>query len=191
MKTWFPIQVMSIRNIKLFVLGKKAYVPSESLGNFFAESAAICLDQFHEGNKVTIEIQGEYKQNIELEWESINQQIKDNWGNIEEASEYGATGIALLLVEHLTDYQEIQRSPKQTGFDYWFGKNKNNYLQVLKKRLLTLSNFLQPNTTNNKIEDEQDKPYMIFRIWLIHTFNLQGEPKSSLPLSEWPPHIYQ
>ena len=52
---------MSIRNIKLFVLGKKAYVPSESLGNFFAESAAICLDQFHEGNKVTIEIQGEYK----------------------------------------------------------------------------------------------------------------------------------
>jgi hypothetical protein len=118
---------MSIRNIKLFELGKKGYVPSERLGNFFAEAASICLDQFHEGNKVNIEIQGEYKQNIELEWEPINQQIKDNWGDIEEATEYGATCIAILLVEHLTDYQVIQRSPKQTGFDYWLGKKQERF----------------------------------------------------------------
>ena len=128
----FQIQGMSIRNIKLFELGKEGYVPSEKLGIFFAEAAAICLDQFHEGNKVTIEIQGAYKQNIELEWEPINQQIKDNWGDIEEATEYGAACIAILLVEHLTDYQVIQRSPKQTGFDYWLGKNKKNFL--FKKR---------------------------------------------------------
>lgn len=33
---------------------------------------------FHEENNVTIEFQGKYKQYLELEWEPINELIKDN-----------------------------------------------------------------------------------------------------------------
>src|SRR5271167_4337074 len=39
----------------------------------------------------------------------------------EEATENGAVGVAILLVDRLTDYHIVQRSWKKTGFDYWLG----------------------------------------------------------------------
>lgn len=42
------------------------------------------------------------------------------WADHQEATEYGATGIALAIMEAL-EWVVLQRSVKGTGFDYWLG----------------------------------------------------------------------
>jgi hypothetical protein len=43
------------------------------------------------------------------------------WNDLEEATEQGATGLALLLLRSLCGYTVVERSRKGTGFDWWLG----------------------------------------------------------------------
>lgn len=40
---------------------------------------------------------------------------------MEEATEYGAVGLAILLVLRHTEHTVLKRARKGTGFDYWLG----------------------------------------------------------------------
>lgn len=40
---------------------------------------------------------------------------------MEEATEYGAVGIAILLLLRHTEHAVLKRARKGTGFDYWLG----------------------------------------------------------------------
>ena len=41
------------------------------------------------------------------------------------ATEWGATGIAVLLAKEETGHAVVSRSPKGTGFDYWIGEESD------------------------------------------------------------------
>jgi len=56
-----------------------------------------------------------------LRFQEITEQIERSWGDADEATEDGASGVAFLLVLRLTDYTVIERSAKGTGIDYWLG----------------------------------------------------------------------
>ena len=43
------------------------------------------------------------------------------WNDLEYATEQAAYGVALLLIQQLTDFAVVERSRKGTGFDYWLG----------------------------------------------------------------------
>ena len=45
--------------------------------------------------------------------------MRRGWRDLQEATEYGATAIAILLVIKTTEYTIIERSAKGLGFDYW------------------------------------------------------------------------
>ncbi|ETW93058.1 MAG: hypothetical protein ETSY2_52085 [Candidatus Entotheonella gemina] len=51
----------------------------------------------------------------------------DAWADEQEATEYGACGIAILIILALTDYTVIRRSRKGTGIDYWLGYQDTDY----------------------------------------------------------------
>ena len=42
---------------------------------------------------------------------------------MQEATEWGACGVAILVVNQVTGKVVIERSKKGTGFDYWLGDN--------------------------------------------------------------------
>ena len=44
-----------------------------------------------------------------------------SWNDPENATEYGAVGIAILIAKKLTGYEIVRQSRKGTGFDYWMG----------------------------------------------------------------------
>lgn len=71
---------------------------------------------------VVLKVEGEYKAFLTVYWsENIDDQVKRAWNDSKEATEYGATAIALLLIKTLTPYTVIERSFQGTGFDYWLG----------------------------------------------------------------------
>jgi len=45
--------------------------------------------------------------------------MRRSWADLQEATEYGAVAIAILLIVKYTEYTIIERAVKGTGFDYW------------------------------------------------------------------------
>jgi hypothetical protein len=52
--------------------------------------------------------------------------MRCSWNDKEEATEFGACAIAILVILDLTDYTVISRAAKGGGFDYWLGKEEND-----------------------------------------------------------------
>ncbi len=94
------------------------------MGACLAEAAIFCLVSKDHKQGVLLRLDGECHHNLKLKWrESENaDQCKRTWNDVEVATEYGAYGLAALLIAELTDYTVVERSKKGTGFDYWLGK---------------------------------------------------------------------
>lgn len=119
---------MKLKTIDLYQREPKSYVPSVEIRTIFAQAASICFHFNKFENSTILEIEGYKNTKIRLTWQPVDQQMIDNWKDLQEATEYGATHIAILMIEELTHLKVIQRSPKMTGFDYWLGKEKSGSL---------------------------------------------------------------
>ncbi len=84
------------------------------------EACLICLDYHKHPSSVEFIIKNDAEQKVSLRWdEAVNEQMRRSWRDLQEATEYGAAAIAILLVIKYTEYTIIERSVKGTGFDYW------------------------------------------------------------------------
>jgi hypothetical protein len=91
------------------------------------------LEQQRHQKGVTLDVQGASAETLEatftLTWPKVTEQVRKEWGDPVEATENGACGIAILLVEALTDYHIVHRSYRSTGIDYWLAKKEDELLQ--------------------------------------------------------------
>ncbi len=86
----------------------------------FVEAATVCLKG--EGHRSGVHLRiAESEHGFALTWPVASERAPFSWRDAEEATEDGATAIALLLVRRLTDFTVIERSVKGTGIDYWLG----------------------------------------------------------------------
>ena len=93
------------------------------------ETATLCLTESNHDSKGTaLEVRGYFQTRTNLGWRAPHRQAAASWDR-DEATEYGATGIAVLLVDHLTGERIIQRSRKgpDPGFDYWLGEGRDGF----------------------------------------------------------------
>ena len=102
-------------------------------GARLAHAAGFCLEQQRHQKGVTLDVQGASAETLEatftLTWPKVTEQVRKEWGDPVEATENGACGIAILLVEALTDYHIVHRSYRSTGIDYWLAKKEDELLQ--------------------------------------------------------------
>jgi len=96
---------------------------SITFGASCAEAAAVCLDDQGHPERVVLQINGIQSCAIELQWNAIDDTIRRFNADQEVATEYGAYGIAALIMPHLTNFTIIERSVKGKGFgfDFWLG----------------------------------------------------------------------
>lgn len=95
---------------------------SKNIGQYLAEGGAFCLEAHGHKSGVALEILGDYPKTIELYWSNVvDPQVTRAWNDSQEATEYGAVAIAIVILSKLTSYSIIERSFKGTGFDYWLG----------------------------------------------------------------------
>lgn len=64
-----------------------------------------------------------------LLWPALHADARRNHNDLPAAAEIGAVGIAILLVEELTELRIVERSAKGSGIDYWLGDGKEFMFQ--------------------------------------------------------------
>lgn len=94
---------------------------TSTAGTSMAEAAAVCLDSQNHKEKAILSVTGTFNNTYSLTFKSVTVQMKNTHADLEVATEYGAYGIAILLIEANVDLTVVERSRKGTGFDYWLG----------------------------------------------------------------------
>ncbi|MDX2286097.1 MAG: hypothetical protein NW241_18155 [Bacteroidia bacterium] len=96
---------------------------SPAFGALLAEACAVCLERAGHQPGCQLRVIGGWQRVLPVHWEGPQPpEAWQAWGDPDEATEFGATGLAISLLLMLTDYTVIRRSVKGTGFDYWLGK---------------------------------------------------------------------
>ena len=95
---------------------------TSALGSMLAEAASVCLNvQGHEA-PCLLDIQFKTQQyQFYLHRMEVSISMLRAYRDLQEATEFGACGVAILLAREVLGYTAIERSAKGTGFDYWLG----------------------------------------------------------------------
>lgn len=95
---------------------------SKEIGAHHLQASLVCLDHngHSSGSELRVKLNDEECLICRIFWsDAIDDQIRRSWADLTEATEYGASGIACLLIVKLTEFTICERSVKDTGFDYW------------------------------------------------------------------------
>lgn len=123
---------------------------TKSVGIMLAEATIFCFDRANHKNGLTLIIKGDFQNKFKLTWEDeITPQLLRTWHNTKEATEYGAVGVAILLVLELLDLTIVMRSREGSGIDYWLGQIGKDGLPIIKAGLEVSG--IQEATTSNSI----------------------------------------
>lgn len=141
-----------MKELNLEILKEGFPAISKSVGAYLAEGGAYCLEA--QGHKigVVLELTGAFEEKVKLLWpEQIDNQIMRTWADTQEATEFGAIAVAILILQSFTNYTVIERSFKGTGFDYWLGLgeyNENRLPFEQRKARLEVSGIWRESKTN-------------------------------------------
>ena len=94
-------------------------------GATLAEIAGVCLESQGHGQGVELCVVGHVEKCCTLSWPAIDDQARRSWNDLREATQYGATAIAVLLVKREIGYSVVERSMIGTGIDYWMGDDSS------------------------------------------------------------------
>lgn len=149
--------IIELDELKAGVMGL-----TEEYGSFLLQACSICLENQGHKSGINYELKGVKNEVITLNWsQKINSKVKRNWSDLQEATEYGATAIAISLANKYSEFDTVERSSKGTGFDYWLGEEDEIGIFQRKARL-EISGILNESKTNTikrriKVKSDQVK----------------------------------
>lgn len=95
---------------------------SPAFGQALAEAGGVCLESQGHAVGTRLTVRGYRDNDYALVWPRITAQSRRSWNDPENATEYGAVGIAILIAKAEIGYSVIEASRRGTGFDYWLGE---------------------------------------------------------------------
>ena len=98
---------------------------SPAVGAALAEAGGVCMESQGHERGVALTVRGYHKNCYAVVWPCITEQSRLTWNDPENATEYGAVGVAVLIAKAITGYEIVRQSRKGTGFDYWMGKTSD------------------------------------------------------------------
>lgn len=108
---------------------------TSACGTMLAEAGAVCLEDRKHHTSVQLRLTGMSTDALQLDWLTVDEQQRRCYNDLQEATEWGACGVAILVVQALTGKVVVERSRKGPGFDYWLGEEDDNLLFSGKARL--------------------------------------------------------
>lgn len=95
-------------------------------GQFLAEATVVCLacHKHPKGIQMTVKVQTAeaFTTAFDIYWEEdVTQQMLDAWHDNQDFTEFGACGVAILLMLELTPFTVIRKGKRGAGVDYWLG----------------------------------------------------------------------
>ena len=100
---------------------------NEERGRSHYQAAKVCLDYHRHESGIPCEIKDldGVLGTVHVQWAGeVNQQIRDTWDDLDQATEWGAEGVAVVVLLDLTKYTIRRRakSKSRLGFDYWLSE---------------------------------------------------------------------
>jgi hypothetical protein len=111
-------------------------------GQLLAEAAAVCLENRNHKTPVRFPRAGLMHNDLHMEWVPVDDQSRRCYADMQEATEWGACGVAILVVKEATGKLVVERSKKGTGFDYWLGDKDDDGLPFAGTSRLEVSGIL-------------------------------------------------
>ena len=129
-------------------------------GQTLAEAAAVCLENRKHQTGVRLPRAGMMREDLHVEWQPIDEQNRRCYADMQEATERGACGVAILVVKEATGLVVVERSKKGTGFDYWLGDKDHDGLPFEGVSRLEVSGILTGTQTQIDARVKQKKEQM-------------------------------
>ena len=129
-------------------------------GQTLAEAAAVCLENRKHQTGVRLPRAGMMREDLHVEWQPVDEQNRRCYADMQEATERGACGVAILVVKEATGLVVVERSKKGTGFDYWLGDKDHDGLPFEGASRLEVSGILTGTQTQIDARVKQKKEQM-------------------------------
>ena len=129
----------------------------DSLAGYMGACAAVCLDKAQHQSGVPMPVEGDYSAVFRLSWEPLTEKHHRTCADIQEATEYGAYGVALLVVRETTGKTVLERSAKGPGFDFWIGDEEHAELPFHGLTRLVVSGILSGDSKDVKSRAQMKK----------------------------------
>lgn len=139
MKTALKLGFDALKNGRLGV--------SAVYGAFLAAAASRCLLCNGHEDPVFLYVTGDVCVPCSLKWCEVIKRNGGTWADLQEATEYGAYGLAIIVALPLTDTRRVERSVKGTGVDYWVGDGTNQRGIFQRSARLEVSGILKGDKT--------------------------------------------
>lgn len=110
---------MSEIKLQFANLSERHFGVTPGIAAAYAEAATICLGRHHSSpQKVLLQDDAGDRQSI-AEWQAPDKRTQDGWANKDDATEFGAYGLALAAVELTRGVVAVRRAETRTGADYY------------------------------------------------------------------------
>ena len=120
--------------------------PTPSFADYHCEAAAVSLTRNGHQSGCTLRVTGQWKENLVLDWETLDPSAEDTHADQRYCTEHGAYALALLVVHHYKPWQKLERSVQGTGFDFWLGYGSGPLFQ--QKVRLEVSGIFQGTSSD-------------------------------------------
>jgi hypothetical protein len=135
------------KNMSLAALAEGMPGLTAASGQTLAEAAAVCLEDRNHQTGVCLQRAGLMTEDLHVEWLPVDDQNRRCYADMQEATERGACGVAILVVKEVTGMVVVERSKKGTGFDYWLGSEDYDGLPFQGTSRLEVSGILTGTNT--------------------------------------------
>jgi hypothetical protein len=92
---------------------------------------------------------------LQLTWEQLTEQHYRTYADIQEATEQGAYGVAILVVREAAGKTVLERAAKGGGFDFWIGDEEDSELPFQGLARLEVSGILEGDDSKIQARTKQ------------------------------------
>lgn len=90
-------------------------------------AACVCLDHNRHRSGVRLVVTGDIRRARSILFDSPSEQQRATHADLEEATELGASAVAIVVVCAETGLDVVGRARKKTGIDYWLGHVRGEF----------------------------------------------------------------
>ena len=113
---------MSEIRLQFANLSERHFGVTPGIASAYAEAATVCLGRHHFSPQKVLLQDGAGDRHSIAEWQAPDKRTLDGWANKDDATEYGAYGLALAAVELTRGVVAVRRAETRTGVDYYLGR---------------------------------------------------------------------
>ncbi len=129
-------------------------------GAVLVETAVVCFEDQQHASGVELRVRCHADRTFTLNWQRIvDDQMRRCYNDSRKTTEFGAEGIAILVVEVVTGLTVVERSDTGTHIDFWLGEDDDDAPPFASEARLEISGIRRGDDTKiaARVKEKQER----------------------------------